>query len=153
MNILKVGDKAPDFSVLDEMSNTVDSKLLNGTAYILFFYPRANTPGCTAEACSLRDGYEELSEKGYRIFGVSEDNPTKQLSFKEKYDFQYPLLADTAHEIINKYGVWGPKKFMGKEYDGLHRTTFVINEEGIISHVIEKVKTKDHANQLLELIG
>lgn len=153
MNMLKVGDKAPDFSVLDEMSNTVDSKLLKGTAYILFFYPRANTPGCTAEACSLRDGYEKLCEKGYRIFGVSEDNPTKQLSFKEKYNFQYPLLADTAHEIIDKYGVWGPKKFMGKEYDGLHRTTFVINEEGVISHVIEKVKTKDHANQLLELIG
>lgn len=151
--MLKVGDKAPDFSVLDEMSNTVDSKSLQGTAYILFFYPRANTPGCTAEACSLRDGYEELSEKGYRIFGVSEDNPKKQLSFKEKYNFQYPLLADTEHEIIEKYGVWGPKKFMGKEYDGLHRTTFVINKEGIISHVIEKVKTKDHANQLLELIG
>lgn len=153
MNMLKVGDKAPDFSVLDEMSNTVDSKSLQGTAYILFFYPRANTPGCTAEACSLRDGFEELSEKGYRIFGVSEDNPKKQLSFKEKYNFQYPLLADTEHEIIEKYGVWGPKKFMGKEYDGLHRTTFVINKEGIISHVIEKVKTKDHANQLLELIG
>lgn len=153
MNMLKVGDKAPDFSVLDEMSNTVDSKSLQGAAYILFFYPRANTPGCTAEACSLRDGYEELSEKGYRIFGVSEDNPKKQRSFKEKYNFQYPLLADTEHEIIEKYGVWGPKKFMGKEYDGLHRTTFVINKEGIISHVIEKVKTKDHANQLLELIG
>ncbi len=153
MNMLKVGDKAPDFSVLDEMSNTVDSKSLQGTAYILFFFPRANTPGCTAEACSLRDGYKELSEKGYRIFGVSEDNPKKQRSFKEKYNFQYPLLADTEHEIIEKYGVWGPKKFMGKEYDGLHRTTFVINKEGIISHVIEKVKTKDHANQLLELIG
>ena len=153
MNMLKVGDKAPDFSVLDEMSNTVDSKSLKGTAYILFFYPRANTPGCTAEACSLRDGYEVLSEKGCRIFGVSEDTPTKQLAFKEKYNFQYPLLADTAHEIIDKYGVWGPKKFMGKEYDGLHRTTFVINEEGTILHVIEKVKTKDHANQLLELIG
>jgi len=153
MNMLKVGDKAPDFSVLDEMSNTVDSKSFKGTAYILFFYPRANTPGCTAEACSLRDGYEVLSEKGYRIFGVSEDTPTKQLAFKEKYNFQYPLLADTAHEIIDKYGVWGPKKFMGKEYDGLHRTTFVINEEGTISHVIEKVKTKDHANQLLKLIG
>src|SRR5210317_2055444 len=139
MNMLKVGDKAPDFSVLDEMSNTVDSKSLRGTAYILFFYPRANTPGCTAEACSLRDGYEALSEKGYRIFGVSEDTPKKQLAFKEKYNFQYPLLADTAHEIIDKYGVWGPKKFMGKEYDGLHRTTFLINEEGTISHVIEKV--------------
>ncbi len=152
MNMLKVGDKAPEFSVLDEKSNTVDSKSLKGTAHILFFYPRANTPGCTAEACSLRDGYEELSEKGYRIFGVSEDSPKKQLSFKEKYNFQYPLLADTAHDIIEKYGVWGPKKFMGKEYDGLLRTTFVINEEGIISHVIENVNTKDHANQLLELI-
>ena len=150
MNMLKVGDKAPEFSVLDEKSNTVDSKSLKGTAYILFFYPRANTPGCTAEACSLRDGYEELSEKGYRIFGVSEDSPKKQLSFKEKYNFQYPLLADTAHEIIEKYGVWGPKKFMGKEYDGIHRTTFVIDENGIIEEVISDVKTKAHAAQILK---
>ena len=153
MNMLKVGDKAPDFSVLDEMSNTVDSKSLQGTAYILFFYPRANTPGCTAEACSLRDGYKELSEKGYRIFGVSEDTPAKQMKFKEKYGFTYDLLADTEHQLIDAYGVWGPKKFMGKEYDGLHRTTFIVDAEGIISHVISKVRTKDHADQILELLG
>ena len=153
MNMLKVGDKAPEFSVLDEQSNLRTSESLNGSRYIVFFYPRANTPGCTAEACSLRDGYALLQEKGYQLFGVSEDSPKKQLAFKEKYEFQYPLLADTEHQLINGYGVWGPKKFMGKEYDGLHRTTFLVNEEGIITHVVEKVNTKDHANQLLELIG
>ncbi len=151
--MLKVGDKAPEFSVLDEQSNLRTSESLNGSRYIVFFYPRANTPGCTAEACSLRDGYALLQEKGYQIFGVSEDSPKKQLAFKEKYEFQYPLLADTEHQLIKGFGVWGPKKFMGKEYDGLHRTTFVVNEEGIITHVVEKVNTKDHANQLLELIG
>ena len=153
MNMLKVGDKAPEFSVLDEQSNLRTSESLNGSRYIVFFYPRANTPGCTAEACSLRDGYALLQEKGYQIFGVSEDSPKKQLAFKEKYEFQYPLLADTEHQLIKGYGVWGPKKFMGKEYDGLHRTTFLVDEEGIITHVVEKVNTKDHANQLLELIG
>lgn len=151
--MLKVGDKAPEFSVLDEQSNLRTSESLNGSRYIVFFYPRANTPGCTAEACSLRDGYALLQEKGYQIFGVSEDSPKKQLAFKEKYEFQYPLLADTEHQLIKGFGVWGPKKFMGKEYDGLHRTTFVVNEGGIITHVVEKVNTKDHANQLLELIG
>ena len=153
MNMLKVGDKAPQFSVFDEQSNLRTSESLNGSRYIVFFYPRANTPGCTAEACSLRDGYALLQEKGYQIFGVSEDSPKKQLAFKEKYEFQYPLLADTEHQLIKGYGVWGPKKFMGKEYDGLHRTTFLVDEEGIITHVVEKVNTKDHANQLLELIG
>lgn len=153
MNMLKVGDKAPEFSVLDEQSNLHTSESLKGSRYIVFFYPRANTPGCTAEACSLRDGYALLQERGYQIFGVSEDSPKKQLAFKEKYAFQYPLLADTEHQLIKGFGVWGPKKFMGKEYDGLHRTTFLVDEEGIITHVVEKVNTKDHANQLLELIG
>lgn len=153
MNMLKVGDKAPEFSVLDEQSNLRTSVSLKGSRYIVFFYPRANTPGCTAEACSLRDGYALLQEKGYQLFGVSEDSPKKQLAFKEKYEFQYPLLADTEHQLIKGYGVWGPKKFMGKEYDGLYRTTFVVNEEGFVTHVVEKVNTKDHANQLLELIG
>lgn len=151
--MLKVGDKAPEFSVVDESLNPRTSEALQGSPYIVFFYPRASTPGCTAEACSLRDGYLLLKDKGYEIFGVSEDNPKKQLAFKEKYQFQYPLLADTEHQLIKGFGVWGPKKFMGKEYDGLHRTTFVINAEGIITHVIDKVNTKDHANQLLELIG
>ncbi len=153
MNTLKVGDKAPEFQVLDQNENLVKSSDLEGKSYILFFYPRANTPGCTAEACSLNDKFSELRKKGFEIFGVSEDTPAKQMKFKEKYGFTYNLLADTEHNLIEAYGVWGPKKFMGKEYDGLHRTTFIIDTDGIITHVINKVRTKDHANQILELLG
>ena len=153
MNTLKVGDKAPEFQVLNQNEKLVNSSDLKGRAYILFFYPRANTPGCTAEACSLNDKISELRKKGFEIFGVSEDTPAKQLKFMEKYGFTYDLLADTEHQLIDAYGVWGPKKFMGKEYDGLHRTTFIVDAEGIISHVISKVRTKDHADQILELLG
>ena len=153
MNTLKVGDKAPEFQVLNQNENLVKSSDLEGKSYILFFYPRANTPGCTAEACSLNDKFSELRKKGFEIFGVSEDTPAKQMKFKEKYGFTYNLLADTEHNLIEAYGVWGPKKFMGKEYDGLHRTTFIIDTDGIITHVINKVRTKDHANQILELLG
>ena len=153
MNTLKVGDKAPEFQVLNQNENPVKSSELKGRAYILFFYPRASTPGCTAEACSLNDKFSELRKSGFEIFGVSEDTPAKQMKFKEKYGLTYDLLADTEHQLIDAYGVWGPKKFMGKEYDGLHRTTFIINADGIISHVINKVRTKDHADQILELLG
>ena len=153
MNTLKVGDKAPEFQVLNQNENPVKSSELKGRAYILFFYPRASTPGCTAEACSLNDKFSELRKSGFEIFGVSEDTPAKQMKFKEKYGFTYDLLADTEHQLIDAYGVWGPKKFMGKEYDGLHRTTFIINADGIISYVINKVRTKDHADQILELSG
>ena len=153
MNTLKVGDKAPEFQVLNQNENLVKSSDLKGRAYILFFYPRASTPGCTAEACSLNDKILELRKKGFEIFGVSEDTPAKQMKFKEKYGFTYDLLADTEHQLIDAYGVWGPKKFMGKEYDGLHRTTFIIDTNGIISQVINKVRTKDHADQILELLG
>jgi peroxiredoxin Q/BCP len=153
MNTLKVGDKAPEFQVLNQNEKLVNSSDLKGRAYILFFYPRANTPGCTAEACSLNDKISELRKKGFEIFGVSEDTPAKQLKFMEKYGFTYDLLADTEHQLIDAYGVWGPKKFMGKEYDGLHRTTFIVDANGIISHVINKVRTKDHADQILELLG
>ena len=153
MNTLNVGDKAPDFQVLNQNGNLVQSSDLKGKAYILFFYPRASTPGCTAEACSLNDKFSELRKKGFEIFGVSEDTPAKQMKFKEKYAFTYDLLADTEHHLIDAYGVWGPKKFMGKEYDGLHRTTFIIDADGIVSHVINKVRTKDHADQILELLG
>ena len=152
MNTLKVGDKAPEFQVLNQNENPVKSSELKGRAYILFFYPRASTPGCTAEACSLNDKFSELRKSGFEIFGVSEDTPAKQMKFKEKYGFTYDLLADTEHQLIDAYGVWGPKKFMGKEYDGLHRTTFIINADGIISYVINKVRTKDHADQILELL-
>ena len=149
MNMLKVGDKVPDFSAKDQDGNTINLTDYRGKTLVVFFYPRANTPGCTAEACNLRDNYAELQEKGYELVGVSEDSQKKQANFKNKFDFPFPLLADEDHTVIETFGVWGPKKFMGREYDGLHRTTFVIDEEGIIERVIEKVKTKDHAAQLL----
>ena len=116
----------------------------------MFFYPRANTPGCTAEACNLRDNYSLLKEKGYQLFGVSADNPKKQKNFQIKYDLCFTLLADEDKSVINAFGVWGPKKFKGKEYEGIHRTTFLIDENGVIEKVFSKVKTKDHAAQILE---
>ncbi|MEO0507596.1 MAG: thioredoxin-dependent thiol peroxidase [Bacteroidota bacterium] len=149
MNMLKVGDKVPEFSAKDQDGNTVNLTDYKGKKLVVFFYPRANTPGCTAEACNLRDNYSLLQEQGYELLGVSEDSQKKQANFKSKYEFQFPLLADEDHTVIETFGVWGPKKFMGKEYDGLHRTTFVIDGEGVIEKVIEKVKTKDHAAQLL----
>lgn len=149
MNMLKVGDKVPEFSSKDQDGNLVNLSDYKGKKLVVFFYPRANTPGCTAEACNLRDNYELLQERGYQLLGVSEDSQKKQASFRNKYEFQFPLLADEDHTVIKTFGVWGPKKFMGKEYDGLHRTTFVIDESGAIERVIGKVKTKDHAAQLL----
>ena len=151
MNILKAGDKVPDFSAKDQDGNTISLSDYRGKKLIVFFYPRANTPGCTAEACNLRDNYSALQSQGYQLLGVSEDSQKKQANFKNKFEFPFPLLADEDHTVIETFGVWGPKKFMGKEYDGLHRTTFLINEEGIIDHVIEKVKTKDHAAQILDV--
>ncbi|MEM9076411.1 MAG: thioredoxin-dependent thiol peroxidase [Bacteroidota bacterium] len=149
MNMLKAGDKVPEFSAKDQDGNTINLEDYRGKKLVVFFYPRANTPGCTAEACNLRDNYSLLQEEGYELLGVSEDSQKKQANFKNKYDFPFPLLADEDHTVIESFGVWGPKKFMGKEYDGLHRTTFVIDEQGIVERVIEKVKTKDHAAQLL----
>jgi peroxiredoxin Q/BCP len=149
MNMLKAGDKVPEFSSKDQDGNPVSLSDYRGKKLIVFFYPRANTPGCTAEACNLRDNYAELQSQGYELLGVSEDSEKKQSNFRNKYEFPFPLLADEDHTVIDAFGVWGPKKFMGKEYDGLHRTTFLINEEGVVDRVIEKVKTKDHAAQIL----
>lgn len=151
MNTLKVGDKVPEFSAKDQDGNTISLSDYQGKKLIVFFYPRANTPGCTAEACNLRDNYAALQSQGYELLGVSEDSQKKQANFRNKFEFPFPLLADEDHSVIETFGVWGPKKFMGKEYDGLHRTTFLINEEGIIDHVIEKVKTKDHAAQIMDV--
>lgn len=150
MNMLKVGDKVPDFSANDQDGNTINLKDYRGKSLVVFFYPKADTPGCTAEACNLRDNYKELKDKGFELLGVSADSEKKQTNFKKKYNFPFPLLADEDHTVINTFGVWGPKKFMGREYDGIHRTTFVINSDGIVEKVIDKVKTKDHAAQLLE---
>ncbi len=149
MNTLKAGDKVPDFSSKDQDGNTVSLSDYKGKKLIVFFYPRANTPGCTAEACNLRDNYADLQAQGYELLGVSEDSEKKQANFRNKYEFPFPLLADEDHTVIETFGVWGPKKFMGKEYDGLHRMTFLINEDGVVDRVIEKVKTKDHAAQIL----
>tara|TARA_R110000868_G_scaffold6247_3_gene35678 strand:- start:43 stop:495 length:453 start_codon:yes stop_codon:yes gene_type:complete len=149
MNTLKVGDKVPPFSVKDQDGNTVSLKDYQGKKLIVFFYPKASTPGCTAEACNLRDNYKELQSKGYELLGVSADSEKRQAKFKEKYEFPFPLLADEDHTVINAFGVWGLKKFMGREYDGIHRKTFVVDGEGIVTKVIDKVKTKDHAAQLL----
>lgn len=149
MTKLQPGDKAPDFNVPDQDGNQVKLSDFQGKKLVLFFYPKASTPGCTAEACNLRDNWEYFQNKGYEILGVSADSQKRQQNFKNKYELPYPLLADEEKEVINAYGVWGPKKFMGKEYDGIHRTTFVIDEEGKIEDVIGKVKTKDHAAQIL----
>lgn len=149
MTTLKEGDKAPQFSAKDQDGNVHSLEDYKGKKLVVFFYPKASTPGCTAEACNLRDNWEVFKTKGYEILGVSADSEKKQKNFRDKYELPFPLLADENKEVINAFGVWGPKKFMGKKYDGIHRTTFVIDEEGKISEVISKVKTKDHAAQIL----
>ena len=148
--MLREGDQLPDFSGLNHLGEAVSHENYAGKKLIVFFYPRANTPGCTAEACNLRDNYAKLKAQGYELLGVSADNMKKQASFSAKYSFPYPLLADENLSTIKAFGVWGPKKFQGKEYEGIIRTTFVIDESGIIVRVINKVKTKDHAAQILE---
>ncbi|MDA9184124.1 thioredoxin-dependent thiol peroxidase [Flavobacteriaceae bacterium] len=149
MTPLKVGDKVPAFSVSDDRGNIQSLNDYSGKKLVVFFYPKASTPGCTAEACDLRDHFKELQDAGYSLLGVSADSEKRQRNFSEKYDFPFPLLADEEKEVINAFGVWGLKKFMGREYDGIHRMTFIVNEEGIVERVIEKVKTKEHAAQIL----
>ncbi|WP_411030892.1 thioredoxin-dependent thiol peroxidase [Spongiimicrobium sp. 3-5] len=149
MNTLGVGDKVPSFSVNDQDGNVINLSDYKGKKLIVFFYPRANTPGCTLEACNLRDNYAELQAQGYHLLGVSADSEKKQFNFKKKFNFPFPLLADTDHKVIDAFGVWGLKKFMGREFDGIHRKTFVIDGSGVVVKVIDKVKTRDHAAQLL----
>jgi peroxiredoxin Q/BCP len=150
MTTLKKGDKAPSFSAIDQDGNQHTLADYQGKKLVVFFYPKANTPGCTAEACDLRDNFDRFKANNYELLGVSADSAKAQASFKIKFDFPFPLLADEDKLVIQAFGVWGPKKFMGKEYDGIHRTTFVINEEGVIDDVITDVKTKAHAAQILK---
>ena len=150
MTSLQIGDIAPNFQSFDEAGNSVSLADYNGKKLVLFFYPKASTPGCTAEACDLSDNYTRFTTLGYDVLGVSADSAKRQINFKKKYGLPYPLLADEDKSVINAFGVWGSKKFMGKVYDGIHRTTFVIDENGLIEDVILKVKTKDHTSQILK---
>ena len=148
MTTLQNGDKAPNFSALDNKGNTVSLADFQGKKLVLFFYPKANTPGCTMEACDLRDNYQSFLAKGYAVLGASADSAKKQQNWIDKHELPFPLLVDEDKSVIQAFGVWGPKKFMGREYEGIHRTTFVIDEQGVIENVIRKVKTKEHSAQI-----
>ena len=151
MKHLKVGDKAPEFNSKDELDKNVSLNDFKGKKVVIYFYPKDNTPGCTTQACNLRDNYELLQKEGIVILGVSADNAKAHEKFINKFDLPFPLLADTDKELINLYGVWGEKKFMGRIYDGIHRTTFLLNESHVIVGIIEKPKTKYHSEEILEI--
>ncbi|MGB1205935.1 MAG: thioredoxin-dependent thiol peroxidase [Chitinophagales bacterium] len=148
---LKIGDTAPNFEGIDQDNQPIKLKDFQGKKVILFFYPKDNTPTCTVEACNFRDNQEMLTKEGYVTIGVSPDGSKSHIKFRTKHNLPFPLIADTDKSILNLYGVWGEKKFMGRIYDGVHRTTFVIDENGIISQVIKKVKSKIHTQQILDL--
>ena len=149
---LKIGDKAPDFKGVDENGKDILLTDFKGKKVILYFYPKDNTPGCTNEACDLRDNYDMWIKKGYVIIGISPDSTQSHLKFIDKHKLPFPLISDPDKVIIKSFGAWGPKKLYGREYEGLLRTTFVIDENSIITNIFEKVKTKDHTNQILETI-
>lgn len=150
MTILQKGDKAPNFSAKDQDGIVHTLTDYKGKKLVVFFYPKANTPTCTVEACNMRDNFERFKGKNYELLGVSADSAKAQTNFKNKFDLPFPLLADEDKAVIKAFGVWGPKKFMGREFDGIHRFTFVIDENGIIEDVITDVKSKVHADQILK---
>lgn len=151
MTGLKVGDRMPDFQGTDQNGKTITNKSFANKKLVIYFYPKDNTPACTNQACSLRDSYQALQNAGYSILGVSMDTEKAHTRFIEKFSLPFPLLADTERKMIDAFKVWGLKKFMGREYDGIHRTTFIINEKGVITHIIEKPKTKIHGEEILNL--
>ncbi len=146
---LKAGMPAPSFSGLDQNGNEISLAQLKGKTIVLYFYPKDDTPGCTATACSLRDGYEHLKQLNYAIVGVNADDVKSHAKFAKKYDLPFPLIADTQHQILKAYGVWGKKQFMGRIFDGIIRTTFIISANGLIKEVITKVDTSAHTEQIL----
>lgn len=149
MTSLTKGDKAPDFSGVDQDGNSHKLADYKGKKLVVFFYPGASTPTCTVEACNLRDNYQRFQAQNYELLGVSADTQKKQANFKTKQKLPFPLIADTDKAMINAFSVWGPKKFMGRLFDGIHRTTFIIDERGIIEEVITDVKSKKHTEQIL----
>lgn len=150
---LKAGDKAPNFEGLNQNGEKVSLDDFAGKKLILYFYPKDNTPGCTAESCNLNENYDSWLEKGYEVVGVSPDSVESHKKFADKFNLQFNLVADTEKEILQKYGAWGEKNMYGKKYMGVLRTTFVIDENGVIQEVFEKVKTKDHTNQILKTLS
>ncbi len=153
MKHLKIGHAAPEFCSKDQDGNDVCLKDFSGKRVVLYFYPKDNTPGCTVQACNIRDNYSSILGENIVILGVSADDEKKHLKFIEKFDLPFPLLADVDKTMLNLYGVWGEKKFMGKTYDGIHRTTFIIDENGVIEDIILKVKTKIHTEQIRESLN
>ncbi|MEQ8623819.1 MAG: thioredoxin-dependent thiol peroxidase [Vicingaceae bacterium] len=149
MNEIKIGDTAPKINSKDQDGNDFSLDSLKGKKVVLYFYPKDDTPGCTKEACNLRDNYKKLQQEGYEVIGVSADNQAKHQKFIAKHDLPFKLLADENKEVIQDYNAWGLKKFMGKEYEGIIRKTYIIDEKGKIEDIIEKVKTKDHTAQIL----
>jgi peroxiredoxin Q/BCP len=153
MNKINEGEKAPNFSAKDQNGETITLDQFKGKKLVLYFYPKDDTPGCTAEACNLRDNYDALLEKDIQVVGVSADSESKHQKFIDKYSLPFPLIADTEKEVINAFGVWGEKKFMGKVYDGIHRITYVIDEDGTVIKRFDKVRTKEHTEEILEALN
>ena len=152
MTHLKVGNLAPAINSVDQNGDTITLDQFKGSKVVLYFYPKDMTPGCTVQSCNLRDNYKLLLEKGYVVLGCSADSPARHVKFIEKHDLPFSLISDESKQVLNNYGVWGPKKFMGKEYDGISRTTFIIDEKGMIEDIITKVDTKQHTTQILTKI-
>jgi thioredoxin-dependent peroxiredoxin len=150
MILVKEGEKAPNFNAIDQNGKSISLKDFTGKKLILYFYPKDDTPGCTAQACNLRDNYDMLLKKGFSIVGISADNDKTHLKFTAKHSLPFPLIPDTEKKIICAYGVWGKKNFMGKKYEGINRSTFVISEKGIILKIFTKVETKNHTEQILK---
>ena len=152
MTTLKVGDNAPDFTVTDQAGNTHTLRDYAGKKLVLYFYPKDNTPACTNQACNLRDHYPDLQAQGIAVLGVSMDNARSHQKFIDKFELPFPLVVDTERALIDTYKVWGEKQFMGRTYDGIHRTTFLIDEKGNVEGIIEKPKTKQHSEEILALL-
>lgn len=153
MTHLKEGDIAPAFTATDQNGNTISLSDYKGKKVVLYFYPKDDTPGCTAQACNLRDNYDQLINKGFQVIGVSTDSVKSHKKFEEKYQLPFPLVADEDKKIVEDYGVWGEKKFMGRNYMGTNRTTFLIDEEGVIKRVLYKPDTKNHTTEVLAIWG
>ena len=147
--MLQVGDKIPAFSVIDETGKSVTERDVIGRKTVIYFYPKDSTPGCTAEACNLRDNYQSFLARGYQVFGVSKDSQASHVKFKEKYDLPFPLLSDPTTEMLQAFGAWGEKKLYGKSSMGTLRKTFIFDENGILERIIDKVDTKNHTEQIL----